>query len=220
MWLTELFFNYFPMYNKFRAVESILIVAEITVPWLAFLGLKALSDKQVPWERVQRSILISGGVTAGICALVALLSGSIDATSSYDASWKAQVGQQIYALWVMDDSISGGRLPFLDDALHHGGNRHVQLVRGFDAEADRQTGLWIGVHQKHFFPGPDKADTQADRGDGLPNAALLIGNGDYLALVHCDTSFHLGNKKAHSGRCQKWAFKFRLDSSFWAILRF
>ena len=98
MWLTELFFNYFPMYNKFRAVESILIVAEITVPWLAFLGLKAISDKQVPWERVKRSLYISGGLTAAVCALVALASGSIDVTSSYDASWKGQVGQQIYDL--------------------------------------------------------------------------------------------------------------------------
>ena len=96
MWLTELFFNYFPMYNKFRAVESILIVAEITVPWLAFLGLKALTDKQVSWQRVQRSLYIAGGVTAGVCAIVALLSGSIDVTSSYDASWKSQVGQKIY----------------------------------------------------------------------------------------------------------------------------
>ena len=34
MWLTELFFNYFPMYNKFRAVESILVVAEITMPYM------------------------------------------------------------------------------------------------------------------------------------------------------------------------------------------
>ena len=98
MWLTELFFNYFPMYNKFRAVESILIVAEITVPLLAFLGLKAIHDNQLPWERVRRSIFISGGVTASICALVALLAGSIDVTSSYDASWQGQVGQKIYDL--------------------------------------------------------------------------------------------------------------------------
>ena len=98
MWLTELFFNYFPMYNKFRAVESILIVAEITVPLLAFLGLKSIHDNQLPWERVRRSIFISGGVTAGICALVALLAGSIDVTSSYDASWQGQVGQKIYDL--------------------------------------------------------------------------------------------------------------------------
>lgn len=98
MWLTELFFNYFPMYNKFRAVESILIVAEITVPLLALLGVKTIHDKQLPWERVKRSILISGGVTAGLCALIALLSGSIDVTSSYDASWKGQIGQQIYDL--------------------------------------------------------------------------------------------------------------------------
>ena len=40
MWLTEFFFNYFPMYNKFRAVESILIVAEITMPLLGFMGLQ------------------------------------------------------------------------------------------------------------------------------------------------------------------------------------
>lgn len=111
MWLTELFFNYFPMYNKFRAVESILIVAEIAVPWLAFLGLKAISDQQsaissqqsavssqLSWSRVKRSIFIAGGVTAGVCALVALLSGSIDVTSSYDTSWKGQVGEQIYDL--------------------------------------------------------------------------------------------------------------------------
>ena len=33
-WFSRLFFDYFPMYNKFRTVESILIVAEITMPLL------------------------------------------------------------------------------------------------------------------------------------------------------------------------------------------
>lgn len=96
MWLTELFFNYFPVYNKFRAVESILIVAEITMPLLGFLALKAISDKRLPWNRLKTSIFIAGGITGGICLIVALFAGAIDVTSSYDVQWKGQVGQQIY----------------------------------------------------------------------------------------------------------------------------
>ncbi|MBP3585966.1 MAG: hypothetical protein J6J29_00520 [Paludibacteraceae bacterium] len=96
--LTELFFNYFPMYNKFRAVESILIVAEITIPLLAFLALKAIHDKTLDWKKLQNSLWIAGGVTGGLCALIALMSGSIDVTSTYDAQWKSQVGQAIYDL--------------------------------------------------------------------------------------------------------------------------
>ncbi len=94
--LTELFFKYFPVYNKFRAVESILIVAEIAMPLLGFLSLKAISDGNLSWRRLRNSICIAGGVTGGICLMVALFSGSIDVASSYDAQWKSQVGQQIY----------------------------------------------------------------------------------------------------------------------------
>ena len=36
--LTELFLDFFPGYNKFRAVSMILIVAEFTLPLLAFLA--------------------------------------------------------------------------------------------------------------------------------------------------------------------------------------
>lgn len=94
--LTELFFKYFPMYNKFRAVESILIVAEITIPLLGFLALKAISNGTLGWKRVRNSIFVAGGTTAAICLIVALFAGSIDVTSSYDAQWKGQVGDQIY----------------------------------------------------------------------------------------------------------------------------
>ena len=94
--LTELFFRYFPVYNKFRAVESILIVAEITMPLLGFMALKTIADGRLPWRRVRNSLFVAGGVTAALCALVALLSSSIDVASSYDAQWKAQVGPQIY----------------------------------------------------------------------------------------------------------------------------
>ena len=98
--LTQFFYSYFPMYNKFRAVESILIVAEITIPLLAMLGLKQVvetadSDK----KKLQTPLLISAGITAGLCLLFALFGGSICSfTSSYDAQWKGQVGDQIYQM--------------------------------------------------------------------------------------------------------------------------
>ena len=96
MWLTELFFNYFPMYNKFRAVESILVVAEITMPLLGFMALQRIVSGEIEWKKLRPNLLIAGGITAGICLFAALFAGSIDMTSSYDAQWKAQMPQWVY----------------------------------------------------------------------------------------------------------------------------
>ena len=94
---TELFFNYFPMYSKFRAVESILVVAEVTIPLLGFLALKELMTSDNEKQKRNRTMVwIAGGVTAAICLIVALFGGAFDVTSSYDAQWKNQVGPQIY----------------------------------------------------------------------------------------------------------------------------
>ncbi len=38
MFLTDFFIDYFPMYDKFRAVSSILVIVEFTIPILAILG--------------------------------------------------------------------------------------------------------------------------------------------------------------------------------------
>ena len=91
MWLTELFFNYFPMYNKFRAVESILVVAEITMPLLGILALQQIVDKKVAWEKLRMNMFIAGGITMGLCLIFALFAGMVDVTSSYDAQWVNQV---------------------------------------------------------------------------------------------------------------------------------
>ncbi len=44
MGLTRFFFETVPMYNKFRAVSSILVIAEITMPLLGFLALKRIVE--------------------------------------------------------------------------------------------------------------------------------------------------------------------------------
>jgi len=96
MWLTELFFNYFPLYNKFRAVSSILVVAEIAMPLLGFLALKALMDGSVSKEKAQKSILIAGGVTAGLCLCFALFGKSLYSfTAPGDTMLLAQLPEAI-----------------------------------------------------------------------------------------------------------------------------
>lgn len=95
--LTKLFFEYFPMYNKFRAVSSILIVAEITIPLLGFLSIKAITDKTIAKEKIVKSIYISAGITAGICLIFALFGKSfLNFTSPNDAQFISQIPEWLY----------------------------------------------------------------------------------------------------------------------------
>lgn len=77
MWLTELFYNWFPMYSKFRSVSSVLIVAEMTVPLLGFMAIKQIMDGKVERNELNRSIYIAAGITGGLCLLLALFGGSM-----------------------------------------------------------------------------------------------------------------------------------------------
>lgn len=78
LWLTELFAKYFPMYSKFRAVESILVVAEITMPLLGFLAIKEIMDQKASntfdKQGLIKKIYLSAGITAGLCVLALIAS--------------------------------------------------------------------------------------------------------------------------------------------------
>lgn len=92
MWLTELFYNWFPMYSKFRSVSSILIVAEITIPLLGFMAIRQIMEGKIERKELNRYIYISAGITGGLCLLLALFGGSIFSfISSNDASLQAQL---------------------------------------------------------------------------------------------------------------------------------
>lgn len=93
MWLTELFYNWFPMYGKFRSVSSILVVAEVTIPLLGFIALKRIMDGSLKRDEVNRSIYISAGITGGLCLIFALFGGSLFSfiSSANDGSIQAQL---------------------------------------------------------------------------------------------------------------------------------
>ena len=95
MGFTDFFLDYIPMYDKFRAVSSILVIAEFTIPLLAVLALKeVMARPQLVKERAW-SFYISLGLTGGIALLFALAPGFF--FPSYVSSMEMQALQGIPA---------------------------------------------------------------------------------------------------------------------------
>jgi Bacterial membrane protein YfhO. len=73
MGLTDFFIDYVPMYNKFRAVSSILVIAEFCIPLLAALAVKEVIQKPDALKNNLKPLYISLGLTAGIALLFAVV---------------------------------------------------------------------------------------------------------------------------------------------------
>ena len=67
MGFTNFFLDYFPGYDKFRAVSMTLVIAEVTMPLLGFLGLAEIAKDPDGFKKNQKKFFIAFGVTAGIC---------------------------------------------------------------------------------------------------------------------------------------------------------
>ena len=72
MGFTDFFIDYVPMYNKFRAVSSILVIAEFTIPLLAMLALKEVVSTPIIIKERKKDFLISFGLTGGLALLFAI----------------------------------------------------------------------------------------------------------------------------------------------------
>lgn len=73
MGFTDFFLDYVPMYDKFRTVASILVVAEFTIPLLAMLALKELLEKPDLLPQRMKAVYISAALTGGVALLFALM---------------------------------------------------------------------------------------------------------------------------------------------------
>ena len=66
-WFNNLFFNYFPLYNKFRTVSMILIIVQLAVPIIAILGLNSFLNSDLNAKVKRDKILLAGGLGVFIC---------------------------------------------------------------------------------------------------------------------------------------------------------
>ncbi len=73
MTFTDLFIDYFPLYNKFRTVSMILVVAELTIPLIAFMAVNEILKDPDIINRNTKAFYISFGLTGGIAFLFWLM---------------------------------------------------------------------------------------------------------------------------------------------------
>lgn len=69
-WFNDLFYYYFPMYSKFRAVSSALVIPALTTIVLATWGLNEFLNKNIDLKKLKSSLYISLGITGGICFIL------------------------------------------------------------------------------------------------------------------------------------------------------
>lgn len=96
--LTDFMIDYFPLYNKFRAVESILVVAEFAIPLLAILALAQLVDAaREMFVRYRKPLYVGFGVPVVIC-LAAVVAPSMfgDAITDTDRAYAENIQSQYY----------------------------------------------------------------------------------------------------------------------------
>ena len=73
--LTSLFIDFFPGYDKFRAVSMTLVMAGVLVPLLGVLALKEISEGTVNREKAARSVLLAALITGGLAFIFLLIPG-------------------------------------------------------------------------------------------------------------------------------------------------
>ena len=92
--LSDLFFEYAPLYNKFRAPESILIIPSILIPLLAVLGVNELITDKNHIQNLDKKILYSFGGVAAVCLIIAFIPSILDLRGVNHQEFIAMLTQQ------------------------------------------------------------------------------------------------------------------------------
>lgn len=107
MMVTDLAIDLLPMYSKFRTVESILVVAEFTMPLLGILGLERVLTSKDGWKEYRKPVLWTLGITMGICLIGAVMPSVFgDVLSERDRDTDALIAEQLTRMGATPDVIA------------------------------------------------------------------------------------------------------------------
>ena len=153
IWFTKLFFDYAPMYSKFRTVSMALIVLQFTLPMLGFLTLDRILRQEYSKKEFLKAGWIALALTAGFCLLCALIpsvagsfSGKADAQMqdiivdalkadrrhilASDALWSAVLIAVTFGLILWAYSVPKNAPKSYESDPHIGNARRMQAMAG------------------------------------------------------------------------------------------
>ncbi|MCB0662859.1 MAG: YfhO family protein, partial [Saprospiraceae bacterium] len=87
--LNRIFFDYFPLFNNFRAPNSVMAVGAVFLPILGALGVQRILNKEIDGKEFKTALYWSAGITGGLCLFFALFGSSFfDFTAAVDAQYQ------------------------------------------------------------------------------------------------------------------------------------
>ena len=110
--LTNLFLDFFPGYNKFRAVTMTLVIAEFCIPLLGILALRDIFNGTADKKKIWNGIKIAFGITGGISLLFLLLPGAAGSFLSPNEEHAAN-----FPAWLSTSLIADRKMLLRGDAL-------------------------------------------------------------------------------------------------------
>lgn len=110
--LTDFFIDYIPFYNKFRAVSSIQVIAELCIPLLGILGLKELFSDSVSKEKKLNALKWSTIIVGGIALLFTVIGTGLFA---FETPVDLQIDEQISGF--LEAIVADRQTLFFNDSL-------------------------------------------------------------------------------------------------------
>ena len=100
--LTDFMIDYFPLYDKFRAVSSIQVILELCAPILAILTLSSLIDASIEKSRKLKALKISFFVCAGLGILLLVCKNLFYFEGGSDAYLEQNYGDELMTIIRLD----------------------------------------------------------------------------------------------------------------------
>ena len=100
--LTDFMIDYFPLYDKFRAVSSIQVILELCVPVLAILALAEMFKPSNDQQKKINALKISFFIILGLGLGLLLFKGIFDFTSQNDATYIKYFGDELMTMVQLD----------------------------------------------------------------------------------------------------------------------